>query len=483
MLQSWWRCETPDYCSDPLEREGGHFLNGILVGLLENTHDERLPQSDRPDAEDEPEPGSWPVANKTRDAQPDPTKAVPKEQAVPAAANEKSARSRVLNTGVKSNVAASQLRAPVNAQARRTMHELSVRQVVALGQGEVDVTCATLSVNRTEIAVGDATGRLWIIDADGVAPLVDPSLSRAPLAGAGGSGSAHAGSVLALSYTMHEDHLISSGIDGVVRLWKRFGGDSDEARARARFAVNGDDESDEDQPVLEGDDDAGSTPQTPADSKSRVLVGTYPIVGATTSSRGKGWIEHIASSPMAPIFAAAAGPTIHVLSLTGRALVVFEPIDSTVTSLAFTFDGALCAQAMGTVRVWQSDMPRRGVVTFSETPQLYEWKVSCSLSLLPWARAPDVALVRRCPGSPRSRHRRAARGSPRAAATGNSKCGDGTEACTWLARGARPERRSAASRGTRPASTSRWRPACPWWFGTRSRRSARARPAARAISS
>ena len=68
MLQSWWRCETPDYCSDPLEREGGHFLNGILVGLLENTHDERLPQSDRPDAEDEPEPGSWPVANKTRDA-------------------------------------------------------------------------------------------------------------------------------------------------------------------------------------------------------------------------------------------------------------------------------------------------------------------------------------------------------------------------------------------------------------------------------
>ena len=381
MLQSWWRCDTPDYCSDPLERDGG-LLHGVLVDLLDSTQVEALPQSDHPDADDEPEPGSWPVANKTRNVQPEPVKAASKEQAAQGAANTKSSRSRVLNTGVKSNVAASQLRAPVNAKARRTMHELSVRHVIPLGQGEVDVTCATLSVNRTEIAVGDAAGRLWIIDSDGVEALVDPSLSQAPLAGASGSGSAHAGSVLALAYTTHEDHLISSGIDGVVRLWKRFGGDSDEARARARFAVNGEDESDEeDKPVLEGYEDSGSTPQTASASNSRVLVGTYPIVGATTSSRGKGWIEHIASSPMAPIFAAAAGPTIHVLSLTGRALVVFEPIDSTVTSLAFTFDGALCAQAMGTVRVWQSDMPRRGVVTFSETPKLYEWKVSCYLSL------------------------------------------------------------------------------------------------------
>lgn len=198
--------------------------------------------------------------------------------------------------------------------------------------------------------------------------------------------------MLAISYAHANGHaLVSSGADGKVRVWTRVNVvDRGEANARKRFDMDDtsivedlsvEDGDDDDRPVLEGGTEAS------VDKTLRKLDGTHAILGGNTKSESDGeggWVEHIATSLGAPLFAAASGRTVQVIALNGNPLVSFGPLANTVNGVTFAgLDGALCASTSSAVLVWACTRPRRNVVTFAPVPREFTWKASWFTSMEP----------------------------------------------------------------------------------------------------
>ncbi|HEX3852997.1 MAG TPA: WD40 repeat domain-containing protein [Polyangiaceae bacterium] len=95
---------------------------------------------------------------------------------------------------------------------------------------------------------------------------------------------------------------------------------------------------------------------------------------------GAPWVEHVAWAPVGGRVATAAGRRVRLWSAAGAPLVETEPLDSTVSGLAFRRDGtALAAIAYGGVHIWPF-VP-------GAKPRRLEWKGSLiSLSWSPNAK-------------------------------------------------------------------------------------------------